>query len=236
MISVCLATYNGEKYIKEQLDSILSQLGEKDELILSDDGSSDRTIEIAESYKDSRIKIFNNSFKNLILNFEFALNQAKGDYIFLSDQDDVWLPNKVEVSLSYLIKSDVVVSNCLVVNQDLQVINKSFFKLNNTKKGLFSNLLKNSYLGCCLAFRREILSKALPFPKNIPMHDIWLGFISELFYKVKFIEEPLMLYRRHGANESPTGEDSPYNLYRKFLFRYNIVKNIPKLYLKKVKE
>lgn len=233
MISVCMATYNGEKYIKEQLDSILSQLGEKDEIIISDDGSFDRTIEIIESYQDSRIKIFRNSFRNLTLNFEFALKQANGSYVFLSDQDDVWLPNKVEVSLSHLIKSDVIVSNCLVVNQDLQVINKSFFNLNNSKKGLFSNLIKNSYLGCCLAFRREILFKALPFPENIPMHDIWLGFISELFYEVKFIEEPLMLYRRHGANESPTGENSPFSLYTKILFRYNIVKNIPKLYLKK---
>lgn len=233
MISVCMATYNGEKYIKEQLDSILLQIGDKDEIIISDDGSSDATIEIVESYQDSRIKIYRNSFKNLILNFEFALKQASGDFIFLSDQDDVWLPNKVQVSISYLMHNDIVVSNCQVVNQQLIVINKSFFELNKTKKGLFSNLIKNSYLGCCLAFRKEILSKVLPFPKNIPMHDIWLGFVAELFYKIKFIEEPLMLYRRHGGNESPTGEDSPFNLYRKFLFRYNIVKNTPKLYLKK---
>jgi glycosyltransferase involved in cell wall biosynthesis len=228
-----MATYNGEKYIKEQIDSILVQLGENDEIIVSDDGSTDNTIEIIESYQDSRIKIFRNSFKNLILNFEFTLNKAKGDFIFLSDQDDVWLLNKVEVNLGYLIKNDIVVSNCKVVNQDLEVINKSFFQLNNSKQGLISNLIKNSYLGCCLAFRKEILGKALPFPKNIPMHDIWLGFVSELFFKPKFIEEPLMLYRRHGANESPTGEDSPFNLCRKFLFRYNIVKNILKLYLKK---
>lgn len=233
MISVCMATYNGEKYIKEQIDSILVQLGENDEIIVSDDGSTDNTIEIIESYQDSRIKIFRNSFKNLILNFEFTLNKAKGDFIFLSDQDDVWLLNKVEVNLDYLIKNDIVVSNCKVVNQDLEVINKSFFQLNNSKQGLISNLIKNSYLGCCLAFRKEILGKVLPFPKNIPMHDIWLGFVSELFFKPKFIEEPLMLYRRHGANESPTGEDSPFNLCRKFLFRYNIVKNILKLYLKK---
>ena len=233
MISVCMATYNGEKYIKEQLDSILVQLGDKDEIVISDDGSSDATIEIVESYQDSRIKIYRNSFKNLILNFEFALKQANGDFIFLSDQDDLWLPNKVEISLAYLIKYDIVVSNCQVVNQNLEVINKSFFQLNNSGQGLISNLIKNSYLGCCLAFRKEILNKVLPFPKKIPMHDIWVGFVSELFFKPKFIEEPLMLYRRHGSNESPTGEDSPFNLYRKFLFRYNIVKNTPKLYLKK---
>lgn len=235
MISVCIATYNGEKYIKDQLDSILLQLRENDEIIVSDDGSSDTTIEIVNSCSDTRIKIFHNSFKNLILNFEFALKQAKGDYIFLSDQDDIWLPNKVEVCLAHLINSDIVVSNCKVVNQDLEIINESFFELNNSRQGLISNLIKNSYLGCCLAFRKELLIIALPFPKAIPMHDIWLGFVAELFYKPIFIKEPLVLYRRHGSNESPTGENSPFNLYRKFLFRYNIVKNVPQLILRKGK-
>lgn len=233
IISVCMATYNGEKYIKEQLDSILSQLKNIDEVIISDDGSLDKTLEIIEGYQDPRIKIFRNSFKNLILNFEFALNQAKGDYIFLSDQDDVWLPFKVEICTKQLSIFDVVISNCKVVNSNLEVINPSFFKLNNSKKGLFSNLIKNSYLGCCLAFRKEVLLKALPFPKSIPMHDIWFGFISELFFKTKFINEPLMLYRRHGKNESPTAENSPFNFIKKMKFRINIIKNLPSLYLDK---
>lgn len=232
MISVCIATYNGEKYIKEQLDSILIQLDEKDEIIISDDGSSDKTINLIESYNDVRVKLFKNSFRNLVLNFEFALTKAKGDYIFLSDQDDVWLPNKVEVCVKYLNSFEVVVSNCKVVNEDLKIINDSFFKLNNSKKGLISNLIKNSYLGCCLSFRKEILEKALPFPKSIPMHDIWLGFVAEIFFKAKFINEPLILYRRHGKNESPTGENSPYRLYKQLSFRFNILRNLPKLYLK----
>lgn len=232
MISVCIATYNGEKYIKEQLDSILLQLDKNDEIVISDDGSSDNTIKLIESYNDSRIKLFKNSFKNLILNFEFALNQAKGDYIFLSDQDDVWLRNKVEVCNKYLDSYDIVVSNCKVVNEDLKIINDSFFKLNNSKKGLISNLVKNSYLGCCLSFRKEVLFKALPFPKSIPMHDIWLGFVAEIFFKTKFVDEPLILYRRHNKNESPTGENSPYKFYRKLSFRFNTLKNLPKLYFK----
>lgn len=233
MISVCIATYNGEKFIKEQIDSILVQLEEEDEIIVSDDGSIDNTLQIIESYEDSRIKIFRNSFKNLILNFEYALKQAKGEYIFLSDQDDVWLPNKVNVCKEYLYNYDIVVSNCKIVDQNLQVISNSFFEVNNSKKGLFSNLLKNSYLGCCLAFRSKILERVLPFPKSIPMHDIWFGFVSEIFYKIKFIDMPLMLYRRHGENESPTGESSPYNLTQKVKFRFNIFKNLPQLFLKK---
>ncbi|WP_432222941.1 glycosyltransferase family 2 protein [Flavobacterium sp. TMP13] len=227
MISVCMATYNGEKFIKEQLKSILQQLGDKDEVIVSDDGSSDKTLEIIKSFNDDRVIIFKNAFKNLVLNFEFALMQAKGDYIFLSDQDDVWLPNKIKVCTENLRSFSLVVSNCKVVDQDLQIINNSFFELNNSKKGLLSNVFKNSYLGCCLAFRNEVLQTALPFPKSIPMHDIWLGFVAELYFKSKFIEEPLLLYRRHGKNESPTAENSPYSLFQKFKFRFDIIKNLP---------
>jgi len=233
MISVCVATYNGEKYIKEQLDSILSQLGDEDEIIISDDGSQDQTLKLITEYNDSRIKVFQNSFQNLILNFEFALKQANGDFIFLSDQDDVWLPNKIKICANYLMNYDIILTNCKVVNANLEVINDSFFKLNNSKKGFFSNLSKNSYLGCCLAFRKEVLRKAIPFPKSIPMHDIWLGFVSEVFYKVKFIDEPLLLYRRHGKNESPTAESSPYSLLQKIKFRFNIIKNFPKICLRR---
>lgn len=95
MISVCMATYNGEEYIKEQLESILCQLGEMDEIIISDDGSTDNTLNIIESYNDSRIKIHINTGKHgFVYNFENALQKAKGEYIFLSDQDDIWLPEK----------------------------------------------------------------------------------------------------------------------------------------------
>jgi Predicted glycosyltransferases len=229
-ISVCIATYNGEKYIKEQLDSILVQLGEYDEVIIGDDGSTDLTLDIIKTYNDPRIKIYKNSFKNLILNFESTLEKAKGEYIFLSDQDDVWLPNKVKDSLKDLCKYDVVISNCKVVNKNLDVIHESFFEINNSKSGLVSNLIKNSYLGCCFAFRKKILKKALPFPKQIPMHDIWLGFVSELFYKVKFNSTAMMLYRRHGDNESAAAESSPYGLIDKIKFRTFSLMNIINLY------
>jgi glycosyltransferase involved in cell wall biosynthesis len=96
MISVCMATYNGAKYIKEQMDSILCQLGKDDEVVVSDDGSTDSTLDIVAEYGDSRIKIVRNTgAHNFIRNFENSLKAAHGDYIFLADQDDVWLPDKV---------------------------------------------------------------------------------------------------------------------------------------------
>jgi len=112
-ISVCMATYNGERYLKEQLDSILKQLSFTDEIIISDDGSQDRTIEIIESFGDSRIKLFHSTQQNLIYNFENALSKASGDIIFLSDQDDIWYENKVEKSMYHLQKYGLVFSNAL---------------------------------------------------------------------------------------------------------------------------
>lgn len=232
MISVCLATFNGEAFIKEQLISILEQLSEDDEVLIGDDGSTDSTLEIIKSFNDKRIIVLENSFQNLILNFESTLKTAKGDYIFLSDQDDVWLPNKVEECMKDLLTYDVVISDCKVVDKDLNIIHDSFFKINKSKKGIISNLIKNSYLGCCFSFRKEVLIKALPFPDKIPMHDIWLGFVSELFFKVKFNKTPLILYRRHGSNESATAEKSPYKLFQKFKFRYFIIRNTINLYFR----
>ena len=129
MISVCIATYNGEKFIKEQLDSILCQLSNDDEVIISDDGSTDKTIEIIESYNDDRIKIFHHekneklskikegrNFYYATQNFSNALEKVSGDYVFLSDQDDIWLQNKVSRSLELLKKNDVIVHNYQVVD------------------------------------------------------------------------------------------------------------------------
>jgi len=224
MISVCMATFNGEKYLKEQIKSILIQLEINDEIIISDDGSTDCTIEIIKSFNDPRIKLYQNSFKNLISNFEFTLNNASGDYIFLSDQDDIWLPNKVELCMKSLISADLVMTNCKLVDSNLEIIHHSFFKLKKSKKGLINNLIKNSYLGCCMAFKKELLIKVLPFPKKIPMHDLWISFVAECFFKTKFIEEPLVLYRRHGSNLSVTGEKSPFSLFQKICFRFNIIR------------
>ena len=230
MISVCIATYNGEKYIKEQLDSILCQLGAEDEIVISDDGSTDKTIEIIKKYTNNRIKLLSgNSFKNPIFNLENALKKAQGDFIFLADQDDVWLENKVQVCLKHLQNADVVVSDSKIADEKLNIMCESFFKKNNSQKGLLNNLRYNSYLGCCMAFKKNILKKALPFPKDIPMHDIWIGFVADLFYKSFFIAQPLILYRRHSKNASPTVEGSPFGWQTKLKFRWNLIKYIPLL-------
>lgn len=224
MVSVCIPTYNGEKYIKEQLDSILSQLGENDEVIISDDSSSDSTLHIIKSFRDDRIKIYpNNHFKSPIFNLENALEKASGDYIFLSDQDDIWLDQKVYKCLDLLKTSDCVLSDAIVVDSNKNTLYESFFKKNKSKPGFLRNIIKNSYIGCCMCFNKKILKMILPFPKNLPMHDIWIGLISEKMGKVVFFEEPMIFYRRHGENASFSSEKSKnpilYRIqYRIFLF------------------
>ncbi len=223
-----MPTYNGEKYIREQIESILPQLSDIDELIISDDSSSDNTLGIVKSFNDCRIKIFQGHFHSPIFNLENALKNAKGDYIYTADQDDVWKPNKVSVVQKYLENYDCVVSDAVVVDLNRNVINDSFFKLRKSRPGKIWNLIHNSYLGCCMAFNKRILDIALPFPKDIPMHDIWIGAVADNFGKPVFIKDKLIEYRRHGNNASPAAEKSRYSLIDKIRFRMAIVMNIGK--------
>lgn len=213
MISVCMATYNGSKYIKEQLLSILSQIGPGDEVIISDDNSTDKTVEIIKDIKDNRIKLF--AFDrikdgllpvNLITsNFENALKHAVGDYIYLSDQDDVWCPDKVETIQKYLKDYDYVVSDCYVTDKNLKVMSPTRFDGSVTKNKYKALISPTPWQGSCAAFNRNVLDRALPFPKNLQSHDRWIGYIGSLFYKSLIIEKPLIYYRRHDDNTSSGG-------------------------------
>lgn len=220
MISVCMATFNGEKYIREQLDSILCQLSNSDEVIVSDDSSTDTTLTIIEKINDNRIKVLpNNHFRSPVFNLENALKHAKGDFIFLSDQDDIWMPNRVKFMLKTLEKIDLCVCDCELVDANGKILHPSFFQLNHSKKGFLRNIVKNSYLGCCMAFKRSILTYVLPFPVNIAMHDIWIGLCVELWGQTAFIEDKLTKYRRHGKNLTTTGGRSNFSIVFKIHYR-----------------
>jgi glycosyltransferase involved in cell wall biosynthesis len=226
-ISVALATYNGQKYIKAQLDSILCQLEVDDEIIICDDSSTDATVEIIESVDDARIKLFKNqTFASHVYNFEHALKQAQHDYLFLCDQDDIWLPNKRTVMLHHLQHYDLVLSDAKVVDQNLAPLEESFFVFNRSQKGLFKNLYKNSYLGCCMAFHRHILHHALPFPRDINMHDWWIGMIAQLYGSIYFCDEKLLLYRRHHDALTPMSRQSTNPLLKKIGFRVTMLKGL----------
>lgn len=209
MISVCIASYNGEKYIREQIDSILCQISKNDELIVSDDGSTDDTIHILQEYDDSRIKLIHNDAPHgVVANFENALRHANGDYIFLSDQDDVWLPNKVEVFMETFNQTGaaVLLSDCKMSDANLNVISESKFREENVGIGVLKNIVKCGYLGSCMAFTRECLTDFLPIPLNKYLfHDIWIGLTSGSKRKFVLINQPTMIYRRHDAAVTATG-------------------------------
>ena len=207
MISVCIATYNGEKYLKEQLDSIIPQLTAQDELIISDDGSKDMTMEIIKRYaaNDSRIKVYKGPGKGVIANFEFAINQTQGEFIFLADQDDVWLSEKVQTNLDFFKahpKIDLIISDLVIVNEQLDVIEPSYFEYRNVKLGFFHNIVKNKYIGAGMAFRSRLKARILPIPAKVPMHDMWIGLIAAYRNKSALIPKELTLYRRHNNNAS----------------------------------
>ena len=231
MISVCIATYNGESFIKKQLFSILNQLSENDEIIISDDGSTDKTLEIIHSMDDDRIKVLHHKKKRIdhrsmshiytSANFENAIKNAKGDYIFLADQDDVWYPEKVEKMIKSLSKKEniLVVSNFSVIDAHNNIIAPVFFNKKPIKKNLFNNLLKAPFFGCCMGFRRELLKYVLPFPKNLILHDNWIGILALYYGNVEYINEPLILYRRHQNNVSQDKGKSKNPLWYKIYYR-----------------
>ena len=218
MISVCMATYNGEKYIYEQLRSILSQLDESDEVIVSDDGSEDATLDIITSIYDKRIKLIKNEGPHgFTPNFQNALDNARGDIIFLADQDDIWLPNKVSVTLNELTDNDLTISDCVTIDANGVVISGSRFNDFKIRGTRVEHLIKSRYLGCCLAFKRKMLECLLPFPNRYDLleHDIWIVAVGLAFYRVKLIKQPLILYRRHGNNVSDGGFGQGYALSKK---------------------
>lgn len=205
VVSVAMATYNGEKYVRDQIDSILFNLQDNDELVISDDGSTDQTISIIKSYKDPRIKFFDGPHKGIVKNFENALRKCNGDIIFLSDQDDVWLSKKVDVVLEHLSKNNCscVVHNAFVMDEALKTnLYESYFDFRKPLSSKVGNIIKPAYLGCCMAFKAEMLGFILPIPENIEMHDRWIGTICNKYGNVDFIEDKLIKYRRHNSNAS----------------------------------
>ena len=228
-VSVVLASYNGEKYIKKQIESIMPQLELDDELIVSDDGSKDKTKEIVlELAKfDSRIKLVDGPKNGYNKNFENAIKYAKNEFVFISDQDDEWLPNKVEKVLKeFDEKTNCIRHDCVVIDDNDNVLIESY----NTERGANlsykKNFYKNTFTGCCMAVRREWLMKLLPFPENI-YYDAWIGILSCRFNNAKIIDDKLIKWCRHEGTVTKLHRNSviwiiKYRLRLKRLLRRKI--------------
>ena len=222
-----MATYNGGKFIREQLESILSQLPSAGaEVVIADDGSTDETVSVTQSFGDSRIRVLPaEKHLGVIYNYERALQASKGEIIFLADQDDIWLPGKVDRVLTALNEADLVIHDAWMLRPSDSSWTRAgkLSDIRAYKGGIVANWWKNSFTGCCMAFRRSILDKALPFPKNLPMHDQWLGLVAEKNFKVKSIDEPLVEYRQHSSNATHIG-NSPAGVLQKIKWRLNLLK------------
>ncbi len=229
MISVCIPTFNGELYIEEQINSILMQLNPGDEIVISDDNSTDKTLAKLLAINDNRIKISKNPNKaGLVHNVENALNQAIGDIIYLADQDDVWVSDKVAIITPLMEKYNLVLSDAFVTDASGNILNESFFAVNFSGKGFLRNWVNNSFMGCCMTFNRKILEIVLPFPSNIAMHDSWIGLNAALRGNYFLLRKPLIYYRRHGNNTITTFRKNYLPIHYQIRYRLVLMMHILK--------
>lgn len=205
-----MATYNGEKYLSEQIDSIVGQTYQNWNLLIRDDNSSDGTLQILKKYEklDRRIKILRDNRGNLgiVKNFEELLKNSKSELIMFSDQDDIWFENKLDMYLKIAEKLEfsgfLIHSEAALFNKNHENISKgSFISKKAVKKGL-ENVFFNYFVqGATILISKEIRDFIFPFPKEAYLHDRYIHLVSELFFERVFINQPLIYYRQHGNNQ-----------------------------------
>lgn len=209
-IDILMATYNGEKYLVEQLDSIINQTYRNWNLLIRDDNSTDKTLEIIQNYhkKDKRIKILKDNKGNLgiVRNFEELLKNSESEFIMFSDQDDIWVENKLDMYLKmiekiknkgFMIHSDAI----LFDKNKSNILKETFISKKAINKGL-ENVFFNYFVqGATILISKEIKNFILPFPKEVYLHDRYIHLISELFFERIFVNKALIYYRQHGDNQ-----------------------------------
>ena len=218
-VSVAMATYNGLPYVGRQVRSILDQMDATDQVVIVDDGSSDGTWEYLQTLDHPAVQLVRHAANQGIrATFQAALLACRNDFIFLSDQDDLWHPDKRSVVMqAFGSRPDVaiVISDARVIDADDRVVGASFMQTRGGfRGGVLSTILKNRYLGCAMVLRRSVLPLVLPVPKGAPMHDMWLGAMGALQGEVAYVDRPLIDYRRHGRNASPATHRSTMQMLR----------------------
>jgi glycosyltransferase involved in cell wall biosynthesis len=210
-VSVCLASHNGEKFIREQIESILSELSPNDEVIICDDGSTDATCSIITSFNDPRIKLIINSNNiGYVKNFEKVLSLAKGQFIFVSDQDDIWVAGKVQKVLAAFQKDHnitLVYHNLESVDVFGNMLHRKFPQYSQGVKNSFifliRQLIKAQIFGCACCLNRSKLNSIFPFPASVYAHDHWISVWAAVNGRIFFLKDVLVKHRRHDSNLSP---------------------------------
>jgi glycosyltransferase involved in cell wall biosynthesis len=217
-----MATYNGALYIKEQLDSILEQIGPDDELIIADDGSTDDTCKIIESYADSRISLNRNpATLGHVQNFAKLISLARGKYIALSDQDDIWVANRLDRMISALEASprlSVVIGDFAEINGDGELTGP-VHALGKSPSWMFGQLIliflgRMRYFGCTFIFRSDLKKYVLPIPNAMDAHDVWIAMNACIHGRIVHVGEVGLLHRIHGRNLTPKRRRSLPRVFR----------------------
>jgi glycosyltransferase involved in cell wall biosynthesis len=216
-VEILLATFNGEKYIGELLDSILNQTYKNIKITIHDDGSSDRTLEILRDYSKRYPEIINLiddgiSIGSVVRNFEFLLKNSLEDYIMFADQDDVWLPNKIELTLKKMLELEdkygkdtplLIYTDVKVVDENLNILSESLWDYNKVdgRNRTFSKCLEiGSGQGFTMMINKKSKELSLPFPQNVIMHDYWVSLVVSAFGEIEYIDITTGLYRQHSKN------------------------------------
>ncbi|CAA6822232.1 MAG: Alpha-L-Rha alpha-1,3-L-rhamnosyltransferase (EC [uncultured Sulfurovum sp.] len=215
-ITIILATYNGEKYLEELLNSILNQLYKEFKIVICDDISTDKTLNILEKYQNkhtNKIEIYQNKKQlGVVKNFEKLITLADTEYIALCDQDDVWHENKLLEAIKCLEKKKerniplLFHSDLKIVNSQGNIVSNSFFKKRGyafPKKQCFDVMLgRSGVMGNTMVFNQALKNKVLPFPEKLIVHDYWIALVNELEGERFTYIEPLINYRMHESNTS----------------------------------
>jgi len=239
MIDILLSTYNGENYLREQLDSLNSQTCNSTVLLCRDDGSQDKTQEILKKYNTIVIDSGKNvgvvkSFNKLL---EYSLENTENEYIMFCDQDDMWYQEKIEKTLQKMQELEkrygnvplLVHTDLEVVDENINLISPSFMKYQNLDPqydSLNRLLLQNTITGCTMMINKKLAQLALPIPNESIMHDWWLGLVASEFGKIEFLNESTMKYRQHSSNSVGTkGFNIKYiiNKFQEARFEENIL-------------
>jgi glycosyltransferase involved in cell wall biosynthesis len=208
LVSIALATYNGSRYLRAQIDSVLNQTYQNIELIISDDCSTDNTRSILKSYEKSHPFIhlnFNKKNLGYLKNFEKAISLCKGDFVALCDQDDIWVPNKIDRLVEKIGNHDIIASDLSVIDSSDKIISPSLidyqgFIIPSTAEQFRFLVFRNSFTGCTMLIRQDLISESLPIPKEAIVHDWWFAIHAARRNGIKFIKEPLVKYRQHQDN------------------------------------
>ncbi|MCL2471149.1 MAG: glycosyltransferase family 2 protein [Propionibacteriaceae bacterium] len=218
MITVLLATFNGAQYVAEQIDSLLNQTRPPDRILIHDDQSTDSTAEILDHYQQAHPNLIEVSVNdvnsgNAGRNFMAMMTTERNDYVMLCDQDDVWLPDKIEVTSARMAQMEaqwgtsvpcLVHTDLTVVDEDLTPTGDSFRAstfANYDRTGLQDQIIQNTATGCTIMYNRALAERITQVPAHMVMHDWWISLIAAAFGHIGHIDDCTVLYRQHGANQ-----------------------------------